>query len=132
MLFRSGLQHDKGSGEQLAQQYRKQGVAMLPEHATFLDGTNGVEAGVSEMLTRMQTGRLKVAAHLADWWEEFRLYHREAKGPLGIPQIVKINDDLLSASRYAMMCLRYARADQAGADAYAQARRPSFNSWTTA
>ena len=41
-----GLQHDKGSGEQLAQQYSDQGLNMLPERATFDDGTNGVEAGV--------------------------------------------------------------------------------------
>jgi hypothetical protein len=33
---------------------------MLAEHATHEDGGNGVEAGVMEMLDRMQTGRLKV------------------------------------------------------------------------
>lgn len=35
------------------------------------------EAGLMMMLDRMQTGRLKVAKHLHDWWEEFRLYHRK-------------------------------------------------------
>ena len=54
-----GLQRDKGSGEQLAKQYKDMGVPMLPERATFEDGSNGLEAGVSEMLTRMQTMRLK-------------------------------------------------------------------------
>lgn len=97
-----GLQHDKGSGEQLAKQYAGQGLNMLPERATFEDGTNGLEAGVSEMLDRMQTGRLKVFAHLNDWWEEFRLYHRKD----GL--IVKENDDLMSATRYAMMMRRFA------------------------
>lgn len=97
-----GLQHDKGSGEQLAQQYRAQGLRMLPERATFADGSNGVEAGVIEMLDRMRTGRLKVFSHLADWFEEFRLYHRKD----GL--IVKKNDDLLSATRYAMMMRRFA------------------------
>jgi phage terminase large subunit-like protein len=97
-----GLQHDKGSGEQIAQQYRDQDVAMLPEKATFLDGSNGVEAGIMEMLQRMQTGRLKVAAHLNDWWEEFRLYHRKD----GV--IVKEGDDLMAATRYALMMLRLA------------------------
>ena len=33
--------------------------------------------GLLMMLERMQTGRLKVFAHLADWFEEFRLYHRD-------------------------------------------------------
>lgn len=97
-----GLQHDKGSGEQLAKQYAEQGLGMLHERATFDDGTNGLEAGVSEMLDRMQTGRLKVFSHLNDWFEEFRLYHRKD----GL--IVKQNDDLMSATRYAMMMRRFA------------------------
>ena len=29
-----GFQHDKGSGDQLAEQYRAQGLTMLAEHAT--------------------------------------------------------------------------------------------------
>ena len=98
-----GLQHDKGSGEQLAQQYRAQKLNMLPERATFDDGSNGLEAGVLEMFDRMQTGRLKVFSHLNDWFEEFRMYHRKE----GL--IVKVNDDLLSATRYAMMMRRMAK-----------------------
>lgn len=101
-----GLQHDKGSGEELAKQYRDQQLNMLPERATFEDGGNGVEAGVTDMLDRMQTGRLKVFSHLADWFDEFRLYHRD-KG-----KIVKVNDDLLSATRYAIMMLRFAVVNQ--------------------
>ena len=97
-----GLQHDKGSGEQLAQQYRKHGVSMLTKRATFPDGSNGVEAGVADMLDRMQTGRLKVASHLEQWFEEFRLYHRKDG------KLVKANDDLMSATRYALMMLRFA------------------------
>ena len=109
-----GLQHDKGSGEALAQQYRKHGVNMLSEKATHApkqgqdegSGGNGVEAGLMEMLDRMQTGRLKVARHLHDWWDEFRLYHREDG------KVVKINDDLMSATRYALMMLRKAKTPQ--------------------
>lgn len=98
-----GLQHDKGSGQQLSQQYEAQGLNMLPERATFEDGGNGVEAGLMDMLDRMQTGRLKVAAHLNDWWEEFRLYHRKDG------KVVKEGDDIMSATRYALMMLRYAK-----------------------
>ncbi|WP_411393478.1 hypothetical protein [Xylella fastidiosa] len=87
----------QGSGEQLAEQYRQQGLSMLGQRATFTDGTNGLEAGVTEMLDRMHTGRLKVFSHLTEWFEEFRLYHREDG------RIVKHHDDLLSATRYAMM-----------------------------
>ena len=97
-----GLQHDKGSGEELAQQYRDQGLMMLDERATFENGSNGVEAGIAEMIDRMQTGRWKVFEHLEDWFSEFRLYHRKD----GL--IVKLNDDRLSASRYAMMMKRFA------------------------
>jgi len=97
-----GLQHDKGSGAVLAQQYRDQGLALLAEKASFEEGGNGVEAGVSEMLGRMLSGRWKVFDHLEDWLAEFRLYHRKD----GL--IVKLNDDRLSAARYAMMMKRYA------------------------
>lgn len=97
-----GLQHDKGSGETLAQQYRNQGLAMLHSKATFEDGGNGVEAGIAEMVDRMLTGRWKVFDHLDDWFAEFRLYHRKD----GL--IVKLNDDRISASRYAMMMRRFA------------------------
>jgi len=114
-----GLQHDKGSGEELAKQYRKYGVKMLKDKATHApdkeakppqkegEGGNGVEAGLMMMLDRMQTGRFKVAKHLADWWEEFRLYHREDG------KIVKKNDDLMSATRYGLMMLRHATVAKA-------------------
>lgn len=107
-----GLQHDKGSGEELAFQYRKQGLKMLPQKATHPphgdqiegQGGNGVEAGLAEMLDRMQTGRWKVFSHLVDWFDEFRLYHRKEG------KVVKEFDDLLSASRYGMMMLRFAKS----------------------
>ena len=100
-----GLQHDKGSGEQLASLYADQGLNTLPERATFEDGGNGVEAGVIEMLDRMQTGRFKVFSHLKEWFDEFRLYHRKDG------KIVKERDDLLSATRYALMMKRFADSE---------------------
>lgn len=111
-----GLQRDKGSGEQLAAQYKTQGLNMLKDRAMFEDGSNGVEAGVAEMLARMQTHRLRVFAHLEDWFEEFRLYHRKDG------MIVKMTDDLLSATRYAMMMRRFAKT-QAEAEARLKANR---------
>lgn len=98
-----GLQHDKGgSCEEIASQYRCHGLDMLPEHATHEDGGNGVEAGLFDMLERMQTGRWKVFSTCGAWFGEFRLYHREDG------KIVKIQDDLISASRYALMMKRFA------------------------
>jgi phage terminase large subunit-like protein len=97
-----GLQHDKGSGIQLAQQYKQHGLNILAQRATFDDGSSGVEAGIAEMLDRMQTGRLRVFSTMHDWFEEFRLYHRKN----GL--IVKEGDDLMSATRYAIMMRRFA------------------------
>jgi phage terminase large subunit-like protein len=97
-----GLQHDKGSGEQLAKQYKDAGLKMLGERATFEDGSNGLEAGIMEMLDRMQTGRWKVFSTCQLWLEEFRMFHRKD----GL--IVKEADDVISASRYAYMMRRKA------------------------
>lgn len=106
-----GLQTEKGTGIQLADQYRNQGLKMLTEHATLPETATvretplsrvSVEAGISEMLIYMEQGRFKVAEHLNDWWEEFRLYHRKDG------RIVTECDDLLSATRYAFVMRRFA------------------------
>lgn len=102
------FQHDKGSGQQIAQLYRMHGLNMLNEHASFADDRgNGVEAGLFEMLDRMQTSRLKVFTHLNDWFEEFELLHRKD----GI--VVKERDDLMAATRYGIMMLQHARTPPA-------------------
>jgi Terminase RNaseH-like domain len=67
-----------------------------------------------DMLTRMQTGRFKVFNHLTDWWEEFRLYHRKD----GL--VHKEGDDLMAATRNAIMMLRHAST----AKSYKDFRRP--------
>jgi phage terminase large subunit-like protein len=68
----------EGAGISLAKQYREQGLDMLPTHAQFAeDKSVSVEAGIADMLVRMQSGRFKVFRHLTDWFEEFRLYHRK-------------------------------------------------------
>jgi Terminase RNaseH-like domain/Terminase large subunit, T4likevirus-type, N-terminal len=97
-----GLQTGKGDGVALKEHYEHEGLSLLPEHATHESGGTSVEAGVIAILERMQTGRFKVFDHLADWFEEFNLYHRKDG------KIVDKLDDLLSATRYAHMMLRYA------------------------
>jgi phage terminase large subunit-like protein len=59
-----GLQHDRASGVRLGELYRQAGLNLLSSHATFEDGLVGVEAGLFEMLQRMQTGRWKVFRYL--------------------------------------------------------------------
>ncbi len=100
-----GTQTQKGEGVPLADLYRKAGLKMLPEHATFRSGGYHVEPGITEMLTRMQTKRLRVARHLQDWFAEFHTYHRKDG------KIVKERDDLMDATRALLMCLRYARTN---------------------
>lgn len=94
--------NDTAAGENLSKQYGDQGLNMLPERATFEDGSNSVEAGLMDMLDRMLTGRFKVFRTCGSWLEERRLYHRKDG------KIVKERDDVISASRYALMMLRFA------------------------
>ena len=106
-----GRQADKGSGKNLTEQYKKEGVNMChdwftnPPQQGMKDGTGGnsVEAGIMEMLTRMQTKRLKIFKNQSKMLEELRMYHRKDG------KIVPINDDLISAMRYCIMSLRKTR-----------------------
>jgi len=105
-----GNRRDSG-GEPLSNIYKRHGLAMLPQHATHADGSISTEAGIMEMYERMKTGRFKVAAHCLDWFEEFRGYCRKDG------QIVKYKDDLMSATRIAVMARRFAKAVSLGPQA---------------
>lgn len=84
--------------------YKAQGLRMLGEHAQFEGGGYSTEAGVMEMEQRFTTAKLKVAAHLEEWFQEYMQYSRKD----GI--IVKKFDDLMSATRIAVMAKREAKA----------------------
>lgn len=99
-----GLQSEKSSGEQQKKAYVDAGWNMLSTHATWADGGVGVEIGLVELYERMTTGRFKVFSHLTDFFDEKMSYHRDEAG-----KIVKLNDDILSATRYAYMMRRFAR-----------------------
>jgi hypothetical protein len=99
----SGGKFDAKDQRTLKDTYAGHGLDMLSDHAQFPDGGNGVEAGILEMMERMMTGRWKVFNTCVKWLGEFRTYHREN----GL--IVKIGDDVISASRYGYMMRRYAR-----------------------
>lgn len=99
-----GLQTEKGSGKQQKSYYSKAGFNMLPEHSTWPDGGNGVEAGLFEILDLMRKGKWKVFRGLRAFFDEFLQYHRNEKG-----DIVKTGDDVLDAVRYAYMMRRFAK-----------------------
>ena len=96
------LQTQKDTGRPMRDLYIAEGLNMLPEKASFEDGSTGVEAGIQIMFNRMKKGQFKVFSHLEDWLSEYRIYHRKDGA------IVKLMDDAISASRYGVMSLRYA------------------------
>ena len=105
-----GLQHEKGRDDAVQQKehYSRAGFTMLNNHATWPDvngkaGGNSVEQGIYELQERMRTGRFKVFRGLVDFFSEFRQYHRDDNG-----KIVKVQDDILDAVRYAYMMRRFA------------------------
>lgn len=93
---------DRGNLVPMAKLYKKEGLWMCDTHATFESGSNSTEAGVAEMAERFSTGRLKVAKQLMPWFQEFTNYHRKD----GL--LVKLNDDLMSATRVMVMAKRFA------------------------
>lgn len=106
-----GLVHDKQSGKPLADIYRSDfRINMWRDPFSNPpapgqkegQGGNGVEAGLMSMLNRMEMGRFRVFKTVPLWFEEYRMYHRQDG------KIVAMNDDLMSATRYAVMSLRFA------------------------
>lgn len=88
--------------------YKRCGLNMLQQHAQFVDGSNSTELGILHMDERMKTNRLKVFKNQMMWWEEYRRYHRVIRKD-GTSEINKVFDDLMSATRQAVMMLRKAR-----------------------
>lgn len=105
-----GMNREKVGGRILADAYRQHGVNMLSKSARYprvpgsdeKGGPQPVEPIVDEILERMQTGRFKAFAHLAEFFEEKRSYHRKD----GL--IVARRDDILKALFYSVMMKRYA------------------------
>ena len=98
-----GLQTEKGSGKQQRRYYTEAGFRMLTEHATWADGSNGVEAGLMEIRDLMLKGKFKFFAGQRDAMDEFLQYHRDENG-----RLVKVGEDILDAVRYAYMMRRFA------------------------
>jgi phage terminase large subunit-like protein len=103
-----GDNRESGTGKTLAALYREQDLPLLGGPARFEDGSVSTERGVLEIWSRMTTGRFKVSTTCSTWFEEFRSYHRKNG------QIVKLYDDLQSATRIGVMCLRSAQAGALG------------------
>lgn len=101
--------HDGGrasgimDGATISATYKKLGLNMLPKNAAFEQGGIHFEDGIKEMENRFGAGRLKIAAHLTEIFDEYLGYHR-------INGLVhKVDDDLLSAIRVMCMDIRHAK-----------------------
>lgn len=104
-----GHVRDKQSGEALADIYRKHGLHMLPEHAQYTNGSYSTEAGIMDLDTAMHAGRFRVSETCLDWFQEYKIYHRKLNDKTGAIELVKKNDDLMSATRQMWVQRRSAR-----------------------
>jgi hypothetical protein len=94
------------AGEEKANLYRREyHLNMLGTHATHTTGGFSTEAGYNEMEQAMREGRFKVNQKLTEWGQEYTMLHRDEKNV-----IVRLHDDLMSATRIAWMMRRYAKA----------------------
>lgn len=78
-------------GEQLIEKYKALGLQIeAAPHA--------VESGLYDTFNLLSTGMLKVLDTCRPWFEEYRIYRRDAKG-----RVVKENDHLMDPTRYRVL-----------------------------
>jgi phage terminase large subunit-like protein len=110
-----GMKQDPQSGKVIAEIYREHGVNMWPVPFTNPPpqgveegkGGNGLEAGIFQMYEMLETGRLKIFSNVKYWFEEVGRYHR--KNVNGKSVVIALNEDFISAVRYAVMFRRFAQ-----------------------
>ena len=105
-------QRDTGNATPMKDLYVEQGVKMMPYSARYdvdKGGPQALEPIIEAVYERLASKRLKVFSTEKNWLEEKNIYHRKGGKP------VPYRDDLLSATHYAVMMLRYARAPYEGA-----------------
>jgi phage terminase large subunit-like protein len=98
---KDGHQREKSTGAALIQSYRDLELDVLTSHAVDADGGVGLEPVLQDMWLRMTSDRFRVNRELTSWFEEARDYHRDENG-----NVVPMDDDLLSATRYACMMVQ--------------------------
>jgi phage terminase large subunit-like protein len=100
-----GERRDPGTRIALKGLYGKDGARMHAQHSTLKEGGYGLEGGLALIHSMMDRGQFKVARHMAngEWGKEYRAYHRKDN------QVVKINDDLMSATRMLAIMLRHTK-----------------------
>lgn len=81
----------QSDGRTLLDLYEREGLLLqMADHS--------VEAGILKTYQMLETGQIKIFNNLANFWGEYRVYHRDEKG-----RIVKKNDHLMDALRYLVL-----------------------------
>jgi hypothetical protein len=79
----------QADGKQLLKLY------IRDEKLALRTAENAREAGIEAVRSRLATGRLKIASHLSDFFDEYRLYRRDEIG-----RVIKEHDHYMDALRY--------------------------------
>lgn len=91
-----GSKGGKGvNAESFIEAYDRQGLVLMLANPS---GAGSVELGISEVYSRLSTGRLKIFRNLQNWFYEYRMYRRNDKG-----QVVLMHNHLMDATRYLML-----------------------------
>jgi hypothetical protein len=108
---------DKQTGKAMREIYEDEHVNM--HHTWFTNppadgekegsGGNSVEAGLLNMLLRMETGRLKVFSTCTEFFREKGIYHRKMIN--GQSKVVTLQDDVISCVRYLVQSLRHSTTE---------------------
>ncbi len=115
-----GLNTQGSSGKHMISSYKGQGLRFLGKQAHYKPppgeepkmGPQDQWIVIQALIDRMETGRFKVFKTCQPWLREYRSYHTRV-GTDGKISIVALKDDVLKASFYAYMMLRYAAAPPA-------------------
>lgn len=92
---------NQSDGKQLFNLYRKEGLRLM-------EANNAVETGIMVLFQMFSAGELKIFQSCIELQKEYVTYSRDEHG-----KIVKKNDHLMDALRYAVMGLNHARVKPA-------------------
>jgi phage terminase large subunit-like protein len=91
-----GSKNGRGvSKESFLEIYEKYGLELTLAEPS---GPGSVEIGITEVYSRLSTGRLKVFSNLQHWLYEYRIYRRDDKG-----KVVATNNHLMDDTRYIVL-----------------------------
>lgn len=93
---------NQSDGKQLFNLYRKEGLRLI-------EADNAVETGLLALFQMFSTGELKIFQSCIELQKEYVTYSRNEDG-----KIIKKNDHLMDALRYAIMGLNHARVKPLG------------------